>query len=60
MKLTDGFDSNYRFIQVAAKRARQLPNGARPQVTPHSAGLNPPFSHLWSPSPRRDTVRPPP
>lgn len=32
MKLTEGFDSNYRFIQVAAKRARQLQNGARPQV----------------------------
>ena len=32
MKLVDGFDSNYRFIQVAAKRARQLQNGARPQV----------------------------
>lgn len=32
MKLVDGFDSNYRFIQVAAKRARQLQSGARPQV----------------------------
>lgn len=32
MKLTQGFDSNYRFIQVAAKRARQLQNGAKPQV----------------------------
>jgi DNA-directed RNA polymerase subunit omega len=32
MKLIEGFDSNYRFIQVAAKRARQLQNGARPQV----------------------------
>lgn len=32
MKLVEGFDSNYRFIQVAAKRARQLQNGARPQV----------------------------
>jgi DNA-directed RNA polymerase subunit omega len=32
MKLTEGFDSNYRFIQVAAKRARQLQNGAKPQV----------------------------
>jgi DNA-directed RNA polymerase subunit omega len=33
MKLIEGFDSNYRFIQVAAKRARQLQNGARPQLT---------------------------
>jgi DNA-directed RNA polymerase subunit omega len=32
MKLADGFDSKYRLIQVAAKRARQLQNGARPQV----------------------------
>jgi DNA-directed RNA polymerase subunit omega len=32
MKLVEGFDSNYRFIQVAAKRARQLQGGARPQV----------------------------
>jgi DNA-directed RNA polymerase subunit omega len=32
MKLIDGFDSNYRFIIVAAKRARQLQNGSRPQV----------------------------
>jgi len=32
MKLVDGFDSNYRFIQVAAKRARQLQNGSRPQL----------------------------
>jgi len=27
-----GFDSNYRFILVAAKRARQLQSGARQQV----------------------------
>ncbi len=27
-----GFDSNYRFILVAAKRARQLQSGAKPQV----------------------------
>ena len=32
MTLTQGFDSNYRFIQVAAKRARQLLNGAKPQL----------------------------
>jgi DNA-directed RNA polymerase subunit omega len=32
MKLIDGFDSNYRYIVVAARRARQLQNGARPMV----------------------------
>jgi DNA-directed RNA polymerase subunit omega len=28
MKLKDGFDSNYRYILVAARRARQLSGGA--------------------------------
>jgi DNA-directed RNA polymerase subunit omega len=28
MKLKDGFDSNYRYIVVAARRARQLSSGA--------------------------------
>ena len=28
MKLKDGFDSNYRYILVAARRARQLSSGA--------------------------------
>ena len=28
MRLMDGFDSNYRFIIVAARRARQLQSGA--------------------------------
>ena len=28
MQLTSGFDSNYRFILVAARRARQLQSGA--------------------------------
>ena len=32
MKLVDGFDSNYRYILVAARRARQLQSGARPMV----------------------------
>lgn len=32
MKLVQGFDSNYRFILVAARRARQLQGGARPMV----------------------------
>jgi len=32
MKLIEGFDSNYRYILVAARRARQLQGGARPKV----------------------------
>jgi DNA-directed RNA polymerase subunit omega len=32
MELLGGFDSNYRFILVAAKRARQLQSGAKPMV----------------------------
>jgi DNA-directed RNA polymerase subunit omega len=32
MKLIDGFDSNYRYILVAARRARQLQSGAKPLV----------------------------
>lgn len=32
MKLMDGFDSNYRYILVAARRARQLQSGAPPVV----------------------------
>ena len=32
MKLMEGFDSNYRYILVAARRARQLQSGARPMV----------------------------
>jgi len=32
MKLIEGFDSNYRYILVAARRARQLQAGARPMV----------------------------
>ncbi len=32
MKLMTGFDSNYRYILVAARRARQLQNGARPTI----------------------------
>ena len=30
MKLMQGFDSNYRYVLVAARRARQLQSGARP------------------------------
>ena len=36
MKLVQGFDSNYRYVLVAARRARQLQNGAQPVVEPHS------------------------
>jgi DNA-directed RNA polymerase subunit omega len=32
MKLIDGFDSNYRYILVAARRARQLQGGAPPAI----------------------------
>ncbi len=32
MELYNGFDSNYRYILVAARRARQIQNGARPMV----------------------------
>jgi DNA-directed RNA polymerase subunit omega len=36
MKLVEGFDSNYRYVLVAARRARQIQNGAEPVVDPHS------------------------
>jgi DNA-directed RNA polymerase subunit omega len=36
MKLVEGFDSNYRYVLVAARRARQIQNGARPIVEAHS------------------------
>jgi DNA-directed RNA polymerase subunit omega len=32
MNLADGFDSNYRYVLVAARRARQLLSGARPTI----------------------------
>ena len=32
VKLVEGFDSNYRFILVAARRALQIQGGARPMV----------------------------
>ena len=45
MKLIEGFDSNYRYILVAARRARQLQGGAPPvdrnafpQTLPDRAG----------------------
>jgi DNA-directed RNA polymerase subunit omega len=36
MRLIEGFDSNYRYILVAARRARQIQSGARPMVETHS------------------------
>jgi DNA-directed RNA polymerase subunit omega len=33
MTLMEGFDSNYRYILVAARRARQIQSGARPVIT---------------------------
>jgi DNA-directed RNA polymerase subunit omega len=36
MKLMDGFDSNYRYILVAARRARQIQSGAMPLVEVNS------------------------
>ncbi len=33
MKLMEGFDSNYRYILVAARRARQIQSGARPVIS---------------------------
>ena len=37
MKLVEGFDSNYRYILVAARRARQLQGGAPPVI---DTGIN--------------------
>jgi len=36
MKLMEGFDSNYRYILVAARRARSLQSGARPVIETNS------------------------
>ncbi|MGA2961100.1 MAG: DNA-directed RNA polymerase subunit omega [Candidatus Korobacteraceae bacterium] len=36
MELFNGFDSNYRYILVAARRARQLQSGASPLVETNS------------------------
>ena len=36
MDLYNGFDSNYRYILVAARRARQLQSGASPLVATNS------------------------
>jgi DNA-directed RNA polymerase subunit omega len=37
MKLKDGFDSNYRYVLVAARRARQLSSGAPPLVNTNTS-----------------------
>jgi DNA-directed RNA polymerase subunit omega len=37
MDIKQGFDSNYRYVLVAARRARQLQNGSQPLVNTHSA-----------------------
>jgi DNA-directed RNA polymerase subunit omega len=36
MKLSEGMDSRYRFVIVAAKRARQLQSGSRPTMEPNT------------------------
>lgn len=36
MKLKEGFDSNYRYVLVAARRARQLSGGAPALVNTNS------------------------
>jgi DNA-directed RNA polymerase subunit omega len=37
MKLTHEFDSNFRYVIVAARRARQLQNGSTPLVPTSSS-----------------------
>lgn len=32
----EGFDSNYRYVLVTARRARQIQSGAKPLVETHS------------------------
>ncbi|HEY3988122.1 MAG TPA: DNA-directed RNA polymerase subunit omega [Acidobacteriaceae bacterium] len=36
MEIKQGFDSNYRYVLVAARRARQLQNGSQPLVNTRS------------------------
>jgi DNA-directed RNA polymerase subunit omega len=36
MSLEQSFDSNFRYVLVAARRARQLQNGSQPLVDSHS------------------------
>ena len=37
MEIKHGFDSNYRYVLVAARRARQLQSGSQPLLNTHSA-----------------------
>lgn len=37
MQLEHGFDSNFRYVIVAARRARQLQSGSTPLLQPSSA-----------------------
>ena len=36
MDIKQGFDSNYRYVLVAARRARQLQNGSQPLMPSRS------------------------
>ncbi|MFP5226976.1 MAG: DNA-directed RNA polymerase subunit omega [Acidobacteriota bacterium] len=36
MSIEKEYDSNFRYVLVAARRARQLQNGAEPMVSSHS------------------------
>jgi DNA-directed RNA polymerase subunit omega len=36
MSVEQGFDSNFRYVMVAARRARQLQNGSQPLVDSRS------------------------
>jgi DNA-directed RNA polymerase subunit omega len=37
MSIEHSYDSNFRYVLVAARRARQLQNGAEPLVSSHSS-----------------------
>ena len=37
MEIKHGFDSNYRYVLVAARRARQLQSGSQPLVSSQSS-----------------------
>ena len=37
MEIKHGFDSNYRYVLVAARRARQLQSGSQPLLNTQSA-----------------------
>jgi DNA-directed RNA polymerase subunit omega len=36
MSIEKDYDSNFRYVLVAARRARQLQNGAEPMIASHS------------------------